>query len=607
MILKQLVDKRLVGIFTVLIVLLSPIDVWANNLVTATFIDTDIRQAIYEISTQTGVPIILDSTVEGFVTLELKDTPLEKALDMVTSQGGYVYSKKDGYYLIGSPDVKNVTFNNLSKTYFYKPRYVTVDLIKEKIDESLYPFIKLESSLNLISITAPESMIDRIVKKIKVIDIPKRSIFVDILYVKRSYKEIKKMIPEDWSIQWNLEGKMGESNIGSYFKDLKLGFIYNNAVGLDGIMDILKSKSDTVQTARFKFVIIEGENSSIFLEEKTYRQLVIENYIATVPFSADIEMSISPKRVEDKINIDLYLISSYVDGELRKSTGSSKTSVLLGQDKITVLGGIVDYRDILERFGVFAPYIPAEEEKEDSFTIFLYAKEIPRDLEGKVLSIMESGLYSLSKLPVKKKKQEGLVISGNSITIVDLLLDNLGKTTIRSGLDVNGSFPLGENTATVDGIYLEGGLKSLALGLNTNFIGEIDMGISYRLARDNNLSIDSLQVFLEEETYPYSSLTLNGRLLAFIMKDNITNKVVSDIGIDVSANYRISESGTLKLEYLRSVNPNILSSLRLELETKISKSLSIALGYDTRESLYKDNIISNSYGRGIYIKLNYNF
>lgn len=607
MTLKQLVDKRLVVIFTILIVLLSPIDVWANNLVTAIFIDTDIRQAIYDISTQTGVIIIPDSTVEGFVTLELKDTTLEKALEILTSQGGYVYSKKDGYYLIGSPDVKNVTFNNISKTYFYKPRYVTVDFIRGKIDDSLSPFIRLDSSLNLISITAPDSMMDRIVKKIKDIDIPKRTIFVDVLYVKESYREINKIIPEDWKLQWDLGEGTEESKAEIYFKDLKLGFMYTNTIGLDGIMDILKSKSDTIQTARSKFVIIEGESSSIFLEEKTYRQLVIENYTTTVPFSADIEISIKPKMADDKVNLELTLLSSYIDGELRKSIGSSKTSVVLEQDKIAVLGGVVDYREILERFGVFIPYIPVEEKKEDSFTIFLYAKEVPKELEDKLLTVMESGLYTKSKLPVKKKRQEGLVISGGPVTVLDIVLDDVSKTTIRSGLDINGSFPLDKNMITIDGIYLEDGLKSLSLGLNTPLIWDIVMGFSYRLARDNNLSIDSLQIFLEEETYPYSTLTLKGKIFTFIMKDNITDKVTSDIGVNISASYRISESNMLKLEYLRSMDVNTLSSLRLELETKISKSLSLTLGYDTRESMYQDNIISNSYGGGVYIRLNYNF
>lgn len=352
---------RWVLIIVILISSLLPIDARANNLVNATFVDTEIRQAIYDISGQTGVIVIPDSTVEGFVTLELKGVPFERALDMLLSQGGYVYSRRDGYYLVGSPDIKNVIFNNISKTFFYKPEYVTADVIKGKLGDSFSPFVKANSSLNLLSITAPASMMDSIVKKIRDADIPGKSIFVDVLYVKESYGEINKIIPEDWKLEWDLKGETEGTTGELYFKDMKLGFIYSNNLGIDAVMDILKSKSDTLQTARSKLIVLEDNKSDILIDEETYRQFVIENYTTTVEFSTNIEMGITSRMEGDRINIDLDLIASYIDGELRKSVGSTRTSIVLKQDEIAVLGGVVNHREISERYGVFHPYIPTEE------------------------------------------------------------------------------------------------------------------------------------------------------------------------------------------------------------------------------------------------------
>ena len=597
---------RWVLIIVILISSLLPIDARANNLVNATFVDTEIRQAIYDISGQTGVIVIPDSTVEGFVTLELKGVPFERALDMLLSQGGYVYSRRDGYYLVGSPDIKNVIFNNISKTFFYKPEYVTADVIKGKLGDSFSPFVKANSSLNLLSITAPASMMDSIVKKIRDADIPGKSIFVDVLYVKESYGEINKIIPEDWKLEWDLKGETEGTTGELYFKDMKLGFIYSNNLGIDAVMDILKSKSDTLQTARSKLIVLEDNKSDILIDEETYRQFVIENYTTTVEFSTNIEMGITSRMEGDRINIDLDLIASYIDGELRKSVGSTRTSIVLKQDEIAVLGGVVDHREISERYGVFHPYIPTEEKSEDSFTIFIYAKEIPLYLERDVLNIIESSTYSLSKVPVRKEEQKGLVISGGPTTILDPVADNIGKTSIRSGLEVDGSFPLDKNTVIFDGIYLEDGLKSLRLGLNSHIIGSIEGGFAYRLARNNSLSIDSLNIFLEEETYPSLTLALKGKVFFLIMKDNMIDKTLSDIGVNLSASYRISDNNTLRLEYFRTLDASTLSSIEIELETRLSRSLSFTLGYDMRESMYQDNIISNSYGRGLYIRLDYN-
>jgi len=597
---------RWVLIIVILISSLLPIDARANNLVNATFVDTEIRQAIYDISGQTGVIVIPDSTVEGFVTLELKGVPFERALDMLLSQGGYVYSRRDGYYLVGSPDIKNVIFNNISKTFFYKPEYVTADVIKGKLGDSFSPFVKANSSLNLLSITAPASMMDSIVKKIRDADIPGKSIFVDVLYVKESYGEINKIIPEDWKLEWDLKGETEGTTGELYFKDMKLGFIYSNNLGIDAVMDILKSKSDTLQTARSKLIVLEDNKSDILIDEETYRQFVIENYTTTVEFSTNIEMGITSRMEGDRINIDLDLIASYIDGELRKSVGSTRTSIVLKQDEIAVLGGVVNHREISERYGVFHPYIPTEEKSEDSFTIFIYAKEIPLYLERDVLNIIESSTYSLSKVPVRKEEQKGLVISGGPTTILDPVADNIGKTSIRSGLEVDGSFPLDKNTVIFDGIYLEDGLKSLRLGLNSHIIGSIEGGFAYRLARNNSLSIDSLNIFLEEETYPSLTLALKGKVFFLIMKDNMIDKTLSDIGVNLSASYRISDNNTLRLEYFRTLDASTLSSIEIELETRLSRSLSFTLGYDMRESMYQDNIISNSYGRGLYIRLDYN-
>ena len=52
-------------------------------LVNIMLFETDLREALSEISLQTGVTIIADQTVSGQVTADLQDVPLEKALRMI--------------------------------------------------------------------------------------------------------------------------------------------------------------------------------------------------------------------------------------------------------------------------------------------------------------------------------------------------------------------------------------------------------------------------------------------------------------------------------------------------------------------------------------------
>jgi type IV pilus assembly protein PilQ len=98
-------------------------------LVTNSFADTDIRQALADIALQTGVPIVADNTVQGLVTLDLNDVPLERALMMLLQSGGYSFAEMDGYYLAGLPDPTNPNFYLLSRTEVVQLKHVRPEVI----------------------------------------------------------------------------------------------------------------------------------------------------------------------------------------------------------------------------------------------------------------------------------------------------------------------------------------------------------------------------------------------------------------------------------------------------------------------------------------------
>ena len=62
-------------------------------LVNTLFFETDIREALSEISMQTGVNIIPDQTVSGVVTVDLQDVPLEQALRMILIGGATPFAR----------------------------------------------------------------------------------------------------------------------------------------------------------------------------------------------------------------------------------------------------------------------------------------------------------------------------------------------------------------------------------------------------------------------------------------------------------------------------------------------------------------------------------
>jgi type IV pilus assembly protein PilQ len=206
-------------------------------LVTNVFVDTDLKQALSDIAAQTGVAIIADNTVQGTVSADLKDVPLEQALAMLLQTGGFALAKMDGYYLIGFPDPTNPNFYLLSRTEviglsYIAPRTVLdllaipygrylsaenfVPAISEPTRDSNYsavrrsvsglsgsssqqrmgnssPSVNLPPESDKISITAPPQIIERIKADIARLDRPRTQVMLEAVVLEISEEALKEV------------------------------------------------------------------------------------------------------------------------------------------------------------------------------------------------------------------------------------------------------------------------------------------------------------------------------------------------------------------------------------------------------------------------------
>jgi hypothetical protein len=80
-------------------------------LITSAFIDNDlVVEVLPAIAKQAGISIIPDESVSGLVTCELKDVPLDRALEIVLAGTIYTVKKMPNYYLICPGDIKTTKF-----------------------------------------------------------------------------------------------------------------------------------------------------------------------------------------------------------------------------------------------------------------------------------------------------------------------------------------------------------------------------------------------------------------------------------------------------------------------------------------------------------------
>jgi type II secretory pathway component GspD/PulD (secretin) len=154
-------------------------EIQTSTVVSNVFIDTDIRQVLQDISSQTGVIIIPDQTIAGLITCELKEVPLDKALEIVLAGTGYVVRKTPDYYLVTSPEPKEVTFPASSKTKYIKMSYVGAEDAVKLLSTAFKKYVQADATTGTVIITAPPVLIDRIESDLTLIDTPPRHVMLD--------------------------------------------------------------------------------------------------------------------------------------------------------------------------------------------------------------------------------------------------------------------------------------------------------------------------------------------------------------------------------------------------------------------------------------------
>ncbi len=99
-------------------------DATGQPLITNSFTDTDIRQALGDIAVQSGQTVVADNTIQGTITVDLNNVPFERALTILLRSGGFSWIKLDDYYLAGLGEPSNPNFPLLSRTEIVRLKYV---------------------------------------------------------------------------------------------------------------------------------------------------------------------------------------------------------------------------------------------------------------------------------------------------------------------------------------------------------------------------------------------------------------------------------------------------------------------------------------------------
>ncbi len=149
-------------------------------LITNTFVDNDLpTEVLQTLASQAGIAIIPDETIVGTVTCDLREVPLETALEIVLAGTPYVVKRTPYYYLVCSAGINDTMFPVVSETRHIKLNYIAADAAVALLSTAFQLYVQGETNTHTVSVTAPPTLMNRIVSDLKQMDLPPRHVLLD--------------------------------------------------------------------------------------------------------------------------------------------------------------------------------------------------------------------------------------------------------------------------------------------------------------------------------------------------------------------------------------------------------------------------------------------
>ncbi len=261
--------KFSVLLFLSLVLFLAPVYAEEEPLVNLFLFDTNIRDALSEISLQTGINIIPDQTVSGMVTADLEDVPLEKALRLLLIGGGYTYRKIDDFYFVGLPDPRSQTFQELVDTEVLVLQNVTVKQITGAMPDFLIPYVKGDPDSSILTITASPRELERIKAFVAQLDQPQQQVEIQVLITEVSNQAAREIGIDLWEYTAAADQRFNETWEGTFEFIGNLLTLKTDVYGkLLAKLRLLEEQREATIHADPKIIVANKKEAKLFIGDK---------------------------------------------------------------------------------------------------------------------------------------------------------------------------------------------------------------------------------------------------------------------------------------------------------------------------------------------------
>ncbi|MCK4323121.1 MAG: type II secretion system protein GspD, partial [Armatimonadetes bacterium] len=314
----------------------------SESLVTNSFFDTDIRQALSDVAAQTGVTIIVDESVMGYVTLDLLDVPLERALYLMLLPTGAVYKEVEpGVYLVSTMDPTAPAFDRIAEQRLVKLNYVTTDELLPLLSDEDQKFVNMQREGRMLLVRAPEPKLSELLETIATIDVPPVQVLIEALVIESTSEAVR---------------QSGLAYTGAHLGvNVGEGLVsYTRAAAeVAGSLTALMKDNKTQLRASPRVVALDGEEAEIEVGTEEYYSLLtqtggyyggyarLEKVQATMKLTFKPRVNIEKREVTVEIQPDISDVAGKgAQGYPVVTVRRAKTKMRVHDGQVIVLGGL---------------------------------------------------------------------------------------------------------------------------------------------------------------------------------------------------------------------------------------------------------------------------
>lgn len=306
----------------------------AENSLSESFQQMDIREAVQILADLAKVTVIVDETVGGVTSAQIENETFENALKKILMPLGLVYAKVDDNYIIAPPEPDSPLFSYVSQRSQYSPRFHNVTQLVALLPPRFKPYLHPSVERNLVIVDAPQQIREDIIVRLRELDQPVPQVELEAIVC---------VVSPDSGFRFGLDwGHVVGVNGTDSLKLGMTGLSFSGAASPNGIDNTFADFA--VTSAMLKLLVKEGyitiraaprvttkdgEKASISLNREAFFSLQPSS--SSVLFRQDVQkvesgisLEITPRVHGDMVAVDIS--KAEVSEDIRGSDTSSDTS-----------------------------------------------------------------------------------------------------------------------------------------------------------------------------------------------------------------------------------------------------------------------------------------